>query len=237
MLAGSAQGKEKKPDQIHDPAPLRYGMELAEAEKVIANQAMWRVAYRVDTASTTEFAAAYSGQVFYHLRFLDGVCCYIEKRAEVDPEGVDQLIQMYRAVYGDSPEATQNKSGTLIFSRWQIPNKREITISAVGHNGRYKLFYEEFDPIQVGDVRVAQERELGEQAETDPLTGKLRINPMGQSASTEEDPDTSKADETAANEDTDSGTEEHQSPAEEDSPKKEKRPKRQKDDPVTGDRG
>jgi hypothetical protein len=79
---------------------------------------MWRVAYRVETESTTEFAAAWSGSVFYKVKFLAGKCCYIEKRATVAPEEVDQLIQMYRAVHGDSREATTSRNGTLIFSRW-----------------------------------------------------------------------------------------------------------------------
>jgi hypothetical protein len=234
LLAWPASAKEKKADQIHDPAPLRYGMEQAEAEKVISDQAMWRVAYRVDTASTTEFAAAWSGSVFYKVRFLNGKCCYIEKRAEVEAEAVDQLIQMYRAVYGDSPEATSSRDGRLIFSRWQAP-EREITISAVGRGGKYKLFYEEYDPLQAGDVRVAQERELDDQAETDPLTGKLRINPMGQSASTEDGDDASAEDDPAEGDATDEQSDE-QPPADEPKPK-EKRPRRQKDDPVTGDRG
>jgi hypothetical protein len=234
LLAWPACSKEEKDAKVHDPAPLRYGMDLEEANKVVADQAMWRVAYRVDTERTSEFAAAWSGSVFYKVRFLDGKCCYIEKRAEVDAQAVDQLIQMYRAVHGDSREATQNKSGTLIFSRWQLPN-REITISAVGRHGRYKLFYEEYDPVQVGDVRVAQESELKAQAETDPLTGKLRINPLGQAASTEQtEPD--ESDEAA----TDAEATEDE-PAAEDPPAEEKpkrpRPKRQKDDPVTGDRG
>ena len=238
VAATPALAKEGKPEQVHDPAPLRYGMELAEAEKVVADQAMWRVAYRVDTATTVEFACVWSGSVFYHVRFLDGNCCYIEKRAEVEPEAVDQLIQMYRAVYGDSPEATSSRDGRLIFSRWQVP-EREITISAVGRNGKYKLFYEEFDPVQVGDVRVAQERELGEQADTDPLTGKLRINPMGQAADTE-DGSGQSTEEPAAQEG--AGNPDEQADGSDETPpdgsaKKDKRPRRQKDDPVTGDRG
>jgi hypothetical protein len=244
LLASPAFAKQKKADQIHDPAPLRYGMELAEADKVVGDQAMWHTAYRVDTATTSEFAAVWSGEVFYHLRFLDGKCCYIEKRAEVEPEAVDQLIQMYRGVYGDSPEATSSRDGRLIFSRWQVPN-REITINAVGRNGKYKLFYEEFDPVSVGDVRVAQEKELGDQAETDPLTGKLRINPMGQAASTaddaREDPKPaadSAGDEAAPVQDKDDdAAPKDDAPKDGAKPKKEKRRQEHKDDPVTGDRG
>jgi hypothetical protein len=236
LLAGPAFAKEKKDAQVHDPAPLRYGMDLEEANRVVSDPAMWRVAYRVDTDTTTEFAAAWSGSVFYKVRFLDGKCCYIEKRAEVEAEEVDQLLQMYRAVHGDSREATSNRDGTLIFSRWQLP-QREITISAVGRHGKYKLFYEEFDPVQVGDVRVAQERELGERTETDPLTGQQRVSLMGQSASTEQ-PESEASDseqaEAEAKPSADDKAAEDAEPAEDQA---KPRPKRKKDDPVTGDRG
>jgi hypothetical protein len=174
-----------KPSEVVDSAPLRYGMELAAAEQVIGDAAMWRVAYRIDTDTTCEFAAVWSGSVFYKVKFLHGKCCYVEKRAEVSAEEVDQLLQMYRAVYGDSPEATSAQGGALIFSRWQKAD-REITISATGRHGRYKLFYEEFDPLQIADLRVAQDSELVERTETDPLTGGTRVDIMGQAAADKE---------------------------------------------------
>ncbi|MDQ3022766.1 MAG: hypothetical protein M3R04_00040 [bacterium] len=181
LLALTAPVMAKDKPQPLDSAPLRYGMELSAAEEVIADAAMWRTAYRIDTETTCELAAIWSGSVYYHLKFLDAKCCYVEKRAEVGPQEVEQLLQMYRAVYGDSPEASSSQDGRLIFSRWVLP-EREVTISAVGRHGRYKLFYEEFDPVGIGEVRVAQERELGQTSSTDPLTGRTRIDPLGQAA-------------------------------------------------------
>ena len=245
VLAAATPALAKQKDKAKDPdqdAPLRFGMQLDDASKVIGDAAMWRIAFRVDTQSTCEFAAVWSGQVFYHLRFLDGKCVYIEKRAEVGPEEIDRLLQMYRGVYGDSPEATSSHNGQLIFSRWKEVD-REITISAVGHEGKYKLFYEEFDPVAIGDARVAQDKELGDGADTDPLTGKLRINPMGQAADTDQPP----ADDTAAQASDDSQA---QPSADQDAnkdgggnapkdkpvkPKKSKRRSEPKPDPVTGD--
>jgi hypothetical protein len=239
MLAATSLTTAKDKPAVHDPAPLRYGIEQAEAENVISDAAMWKVPYRVDTATTLEFTAIWSGQVFYRLRFLNGKCCFIEKRAEVGPEEVDQLLQMYRGVYGDSPEATSSRDGRYIFSRWQAP-EREITISAVGRGGKYKLFYEEFDPVSAGDVRVAQERELGEGGETDPLTGRLRFNPLGQSAEglAEEEGSKEQSSESVVEDETTSpnGDEQDDSDTAADDGKgdeeKPQRPKRPKKDPV-----
>jgi hypothetical protein len=187
-LALTAPALAKK-EPVVDGALLKYGMAQAEAEKVIADKAFWQVAYRVDTASTSEIACVWDHSVFYKVKFFEGKCYFIEKRAIVSRDEIDTLLQMYRGAYGDTPEATSDHQGRLIFSRWTMTN-REVTINAMRlKDGRYKLFYEEFDPVEIGAARRAQEAELGEggNMDVDPITGRPRITPMGPSAYTGED--------------------------------------------------
>lgn len=168
---------------------LKYGMALEEAEQVLADEASWRIAYRVDTPSTAEIAAQWQDSVFYLARFYDGRCYSLEKRAQVQRAEVDALIELYIQTYGTTPDASQDRDGRLIYARWNR-SEREVSIYATrGEGETYKLMYEEADPVVRSSARRTQEQELATlPRETDPLTGRIRVNPLGASAQGPADP-------------------------------------------------
>lgn len=164
--------------------PLRFGMEISAAEKLIAGKD-WKVTYRVDTPSTSEIACVYRDEVFYLIGFFEGKCYSVEKRVHADKAEVERVFDYYAAQLGETGEATQSDDGSLYFARWD-KERREISLTAdQGSGDVYKLTYEEEDILTVGDARRAQMDELGSQPQAvDPITGKARILPQGEGDTT-----------------------------------------------------
>jgi hypothetical protein len=157
---------------------FRFGMEIAAANKVIADDKRWEIAYRVDTPSTNEINCRLDKQVIYLLRFFEGHCYHLEKRADIPPEQVQPIFEFYHKLYGDSPEATQSRGGEIYFSRWSLRN-REIELTAYQRqSGNYAVMYQELDKLVEGEALYARDNEISSQpTEVDPITGRPRVTP------------------------------------------------------------
>lgn len=173
--AGRAFAAEPLSSELTKEKLLKYGMEQAKADELIANADDWDVAFRIATPSTLDMACRYKKDLYFEARFYLGKCYYIEKRIEVKQEELEPIFDFFHDKLGDTPEATQSHDGRLLFSRWTADD-REISLTAYRREaGRYLITYDEFDPDTVGVAQHVQETELDQMmTEEDPVTGKSR---------------------------------------------------------------
>lgn len=167
--------KEKQVDFITE-GQFAYGMEIAEANKRLeGDEENLAVMYRVDTPSTNEFACVYKETEFYRVRFFEGRCYFIERRAELDGDRVPELFTQFGEVYGETPESTQSRDQRLWYGHWMLKD-RDVELTAYQRDGDvFVITYQEFEPLTVGEALRMQEQELGSgPMEVDPVTGKLR---------------------------------------------------------------
>jgi hypothetical protein len=158
---------------------FRYGMSYGEADALLAKrEGDFIIQYRIDTASTNEIVCIYNESEFYRIRFFQGYCYFIERRAEAASGEIAGLFDQFIEKYGDSPEITQSSDRQLWYGRWMF-NDRDIELTAyTGHEDMYILTYQEFDPILLGEALYTQEQEvLGGSVQVDPITGQPRLVP------------------------------------------------------------
>jgi len=166
--------KEKQVDFITD-GQFAFGMELAEAnQRLEKDEKNLAVMYRVDTPSTNEFVCVYKETEFYRVRFFEGRCYFIERRAEIDAGRVPELFTQFGEAYGETPESTQSRDQRLWYGHWMLQD-RDVELTAYQRDGDlYVVTYQEFEPLTVGEALRVQETELGSgPMEVDPVTGKL----------------------------------------------------------------
>lgn len=153
---------------------FRYGMVIGEADEWLAkNESDFIVQYRIDTPSTNEIACIYEETEFYRVRFYQGTCYFIERRAEIDAEALPALFEQFTAEYGESPEVTQSRDQRLWYGHW-ILRDRDVELTAYDRfEGKYILTYQEFDPLLLGEALRVQEQEvMNSSVQIDPITGK-----------------------------------------------------------------
>ena len=224
LLLTSAK-KEEKVDFLRE-ARFWYDMDQQEADGRFGSAEKpnedYTVLYRVDTPSTAEYACTYKSLELYLVRFYQGKCFFVERRAEVYFDQVQEVFDHYNKLYGGTPEATQSRDARLLYARWMLKD-RDIEISAHQREGNvYILTYNEFDPMLLGEVLRIQERELENAGTTeiDPLTGKPRFSthqPSGDDSGTEGEENTAE-DEGGEDGDGEDGGEKKEPPPEEDDP-------------------
>lgn len=156
---------------------FRYGMLVTEANDVLAkNESDFKIQYRVDTPSTNEIAVVYKETEYYHVRFYEGTCYFIERRAEIEKDAVPGMFEQFTTEYGDSPELTQSSDQRLWYGHW-ILRDRDVELTAYDRtDGKYLLTYQEFNPMVQGEALHVQEQEFANgSVQIDPITGKPRI--------------------------------------------------------------
>jgi len=166
--------RDAAPDFTDEPY-FRFGMELSAADKTLNDTKNWEIGYRIDTPQTSEIACRYSKQAVYLLRFYQGRCYHLEKRADVPADKIDAVFSFYKQLFGDTPEASRSSQGDLYFARW-TQRKRDIELTAYERvPGTYSVIYQEVDNDTEGEALRVQEQELESQpSEIDPVTGKPR---------------------------------------------------------------
>ena len=167
--------KETQVDFITE-GQFAYGMEIAEANKRLeGDEENLAVMYRIDTPSTNEFVCVYKETEFYRVRFFEGRCYFIERRAEIDAGRVPEFFSQFGEAFGETPESTQSRDQRLWYGHWMLKD-RDVELTAYQRDGDvYVVTYQEYEPLTVGEALRVQETELGSgPMEVDPVTGKLR---------------------------------------------------------------
>jgi hypothetical protein len=151
---------------------FHFGMTQAVAEKRLRNTADYEVAYRVDTASTSDIFVRYRQHTLYLGHFLHGECVSVEKRAVVSSEARERMFMAYGEKLGRPDEGSTSKDGQLHFAKW-IWRDRVLELSANARaDGAWLLSHKELDPKRAREAVLLQQRELREQRNVlDPLTG------------------------------------------------------------------
>jgi len=146
----------KKKDRVEflGNSQFRYGMAQSEASDRFGDPEKpnedYQVLYRVDTPSTAEFGCVYKSQELYLVRFYEGECFFIERRAEILFDEVQEVFDFFNKLYGSTPEATQSRDSRLLYARWMLKD-RDIEISAHQREGNaYIMTYQEVDPMLLG---------------------------------------------------------------------------------------
>jgi hypothetical protein len=160
-----------------DSGQFRYGMLVTEANELLAgNESDFIIQYRIDTPSTNEISCVYKETEYYLVRFYQGSCYFIERRAEIEKDAVPGVFEQFTAKYGDSPEMTQSSDQRLWYGHW-ILRDRDVELTAYDRtDGKYLLTYQEFDPMLQGEALHVQEQEyMNKPVQIDPITGKPRL--------------------------------------------------------------
>ena len=170
--------KDKSEIDFLGDARFRFGMELTAADERLADKPdQWDVLYRIDTPRTSEFACTYRERELYLVRFYQGECYFIEHRAELALDRVQDVFDHYAGLYGTTSEATQSRDSRLLYARWMLKD-RDIELTAHQRDGgAYIMTHQEFDPVLLGEALHVRETELENSGtlEIDPLTGKPRM--------------------------------------------------------------
>jgi len=153
---------------------FRYGMGIVEANEWLAgHEDDFIIQYRIDTPSTNEIACVYKESEFYRIRFFQGTCYFIERRAEIEAEAVPVAFEQFSAEYGETPEMTQSHDQRLWYGRWMLKD-RDVQLTAYDRaEGQFFITYQELDPLLLGEALHVQEQEVASgTVQIDPITGK-----------------------------------------------------------------
>jgi hypothetical protein len=197
---------------------FHYGMGVVEAnERLAKNEDDFAIQYRIDTPSTNEIVCVYQESEFYRIRFYQGTCYFIERRAEIEAEAVPTAFEQFSAEYGETPEITQSHDQRLWYGRWMLKN-RDIELTAYDRSGgQYILTYQEYDPMLLGEALHVQEQEVASSGvQIDPITGKPVLVENDDQASAEEGDENSDEAEAEETGEGDEGDEESEPPPDDD---------------------
>ena len=182
-----------QPD-ITEASYFWYGMDYGQAQSVLEDERDWEVLGELSTPSTSEIRCIWREEVLYIVRFYQGRCYHLEKRAEISAEAVNETFTYYlstievdddRGEYLDAMPApdggvqpVHNEDMSLLFCRWNLMS-REIELTAQAHeDGSYMVFYEEFDPLVRSEAEHTRQQELQTTPQVvDPITGQPRAAP------------------------------------------------------------
>jgi hypothetical protein len=167
------EAKGAKGSRFLEQDQLQFGMDLAAAQKLVADTKQWEIAYRIDTPSTNDLACRYQEDVMYLAQFYQGQCYSVEKRAVVTKDEAMEIFKHYTELLGPTPEITNSRDERLLYGRWTLKD-REIELTAYEHHtGEYMAIYNEYDPLVRGEAITARDSEVQSQPTTiDPITGK-----------------------------------------------------------------
>jgi len=214
LILGSALTAQAAVDILED-GQFRFGMGIVEANEWLAkHEDDFVIQYRIDTPSTNEIVCVYQEREFYRIRFYQGACYFIERRAEIEAEAVPIAFEQFSAEYGETPEITQSHDQRLWYGRWMLKN-RDVELTAYDRfEGQYILTYQEFDPLLLGEALHVQEQEVASgSVQIDPITGKPVLVESDDEAGAE---DADSDSEDAEAEDAEEGDEESDPPPEDD---------------------
>lgn len=160
---------------LNDKA-FSYGMSQEDAAKMIYGDKHgkdWEIAYDVATTSTWEIACRHHEEVQYVVRFYEGTCIYVEKRAEIDGRDVEKTISKIFDVNGETAEAAGNTGESQFFARWTHDDRTIELMAMRRRGGKFLLSYQDADLGRVNEAMLIRDREIKQgRMVIDPLTGK-----------------------------------------------------------------
>lgn len=173
---------------------FQYGMSQEDAAKMIYGEKSskeWEIAYDIATASTWELACRHHEEVMYVVRFFEGRCIYVEKRAELEPRDMEKTISEIFDRNGSTAEVAGNRNESQFFARWNDEERSMELMAMRRRGGKFLLSYQDTDEELLNEALLIRDREIKQgRMVIDPLTGKAIPHvETGEQQSGEEDPD------------------------------------------------
>lgn len=155
-----------------------YGMSQEDAARLIygdKHKKDWEIGYDIATTSTWEIACRHHKEVMYIVRFYNGVCIFVEKRAELEHKDIEKTISKIFDINGPTGEVAGNSKESQFFARWE---KDERSIELLGmsrRGGKFLLSLEDSDEALSNEAMLIRDREIKDGRMTiDPITGQPR---------------------------------------------------------------
>ncbi len=190
LLAGLLPCEARASTEFLNDKAFQYGMNQLDAVKLIYGERSdreWEIAYDIATTSTWEIACRHHEEVMYVVRFFNGRCIYVEKRAELESKDMEKTISELFDRNGPTGEVAGNRKESQFFARWTVEERSMELMAMRRRAGLFLLSYQDCDEALNNEAMLVRDREIKQgRMVIDPVTG-LAVPHVGTGEDTAQD--------------------------------------------------